>query len=78
VTDWVDIHATNVAIQKTAPDYDREKGCKWLMRNLKMYLETKHGKPVVDKLFVEIEALIVRSLLSVQKIMIQDRHCFEL
>jgi tubulin polyglutamylase TTLL9 len=74
----IDIHATNVAIQKTAPEYDKDKGCKWLIRNLKMYLESKHGKEAVDRLFTEIEALIVRSLLSVQKIMIQDKHCLEL
>ena len=25
----VDVHLTNVAIQKTAPDYDAEKVCGW-------------------------------------------------
>lgn len=73
-----DIHATNVAIQKTAPNYDSDKGCKWLLRNLKLYLTSKHGKEVVDLLFTEMEALIVRSLMSVQKVMINDKHCFEL
>ncbi|KAJ1568806.1 hypothetical protein HK096_005248, partial [Nowakowskiella sp. JEL0078] len=72
------IHATNVAIQKTSPNYDSEKGCKWLLRNLKMYLNTKHGSEKVDELFTEMEALIVRSLMSVQKVMINDKHCFEL
>ncbi|KAI8915116.1 tubulin-tyrosine ligase family-domain-containing protein [Entophlyctis helioformis] len=72
------IHATNVAIQKTSPNYDGDKGCKWLLRNLKMYLTTKHGGLAVDELFTEMEALIVRSLMSVQKVMINDKHCFEL
>lgn len=70
-------HLTNVAIQKTAPDYKPEKGCKWLLRNLKLYLITKHGEEATYQLFTEIEALVIRSLLSVQKIMIQDKHCFE-
>ena len=74
----LDIHATNVAIQKTAPNYDSDKGCKWLLRNLKLYLTSKHGKSSVDALFTDMEALIVRSLMSVQKVMINDKHCFEL
>ena len=72
------IHATNVAIQKNAPGYDGDKGCKWLLRNLKTYLMTKHGDKKVDELFTEMEALVVRSLMSVQKVMINDKHCFEL
>ncbi|KAI8906783.1 tubulin-tyrosine ligase family-domain-containing protein [Gorgonomyces haynaldii] len=72
------IHATNVAIQKHSPHYDGDKGCKWLLRNLKMYLISKHGTKRVDELFTEMEALVVRSLMSVQKVMINDKHCFEL
>lgn len=73
-----DIHATNVAIQKTAPNYDGDRGCKWLLRSLKSLLDSKHGTAATEKLFLEMEALIVKSLLSVQKIMINDKHCFEL
>ncbi|KAJ3087518.1 putative tubulin polyglutamylase ttll9, partial [Quaeritorhiza haematococci] len=62
-----DIHATNVAIQKTSPNYDGDKGCKWLLRNLKMYLSTKHPVRAVEELFTEMEALMVRALMSVQK-----------
>ncbi|RKO95620.1 tubulin-tyrosine ligase, partial [Caulochytrium protostelioides] len=72
------IHATNVAIQKTAPNYDDSKGCKWLLRNFKMYVGTQQGTEAADKLFTAIEALVVRSLMSVQKVMINDRHCFEI
>jgi tubulin polyglutamylase TTLL9 len=72
------IHATNVAIQKQNPNYDGDKGCKWLLRNLKLYLLSKHEKKQVEDLFTEMEALIVRSLMSVQKVMINDKHCFEL
>lgn len=72
------IHATNVAIQKTAPNYDVDKGCKWLLRNLKNYLMSKHPAKDINALFTEMEALIVRCLMSVQKVMINDKHCFEL
>jgi tubulin polyglutamylase TTLL9 len=74
----LDIHATNVAIQKTSPHYDGDKGCKWLLRNLKNYLMSKHPPRQVNDLFTEMEALMVRSLMSVQKVMINDKHCFEL
>ncbi|KAJ3326084.1 putative tubulin polyglutamylase ttll9 [Blyttiomyces sp. JEL0837] len=72
------IHATNVAIQKQSPNYDSDKGCKWLLRNLKTFLTSKHGVKAVNELFTEMEALIVRSLMGVQKVMINDKHCFEL
>ncbi|KAJ1502386.1 putative tubulin polyglutamylase ttll9 [Coelomomyces lativittatus] len=72
------IHATNVAIQKTAPNYDGSKGCKWLIRNLKMFLMSKHGTEPVRILFNHIEEMMIRALVSVQKVMINDKHCFEL
>ena len=71
------IHATNVAVQKTSPNYDGDKGCKWLLRNLKNYLLSRHDVNQVTDLFTEMEALMVRSLMSVQKVMINDKHCFE-
>ena len=43
-----DVHLTNVAVQKTAPDYDPEKGSKWSVRQLRMYLNAKHGKELVS------------------------------
>ena len=44
----VDVHLTNVAVQKTAPDYDPEKGCKWSVRQLRTYLVAKHGQKAVS------------------------------
>ena len=72
------IHLTNVAIQKGGEKYDREKGCKWNIRNLKLYMVSKHGLEVVNQLFEDIKDMMIRTLLSVQKIMINDKHCFEL
>lgn len=48
LTSDTDIHLTNVAIQKTAPDYDPEKGCKWSTQQLRMYLCAKHGTNLVS------------------------------
>ncbi|XP_056588551.1 probable tubulin polyglutamylase TTLL9 isoform X1 [Triplophysa dalaica] len=72
------VHLTNVAVQKTAPDYDPEKGCKWQMHQLRRYLTAKHGLDTVQTLFQEIDNIFIRSLLSVQKTIINDKHCFEL
>ncbi|XP_031701561.1 putative tubulin polyglutamylase TTLL9 isoform X2 [Anarrhichthys ocellatus] len=72
------MHLTNVAVQKTAPDYDPEKGCKWQMQQLRRYLTAKHGRETVESLFKEMDNIFVRSLQSVQKVIINDKHCFEL
>uniref|UniRef100_A0A452SYW1 Tubulin--tyrosine ligase-like protein 9 n=1 Tax=Ursus maritimus TaxID=29073 RepID=A0A452SYW1_URSMA len=47
------VHLTNVAVQKTSPDYHPKKGCKWMLQRF-------------------------RHLQSVQKVIISDKHCFEL
>ncbi|CAB1443416.1 unnamed protein product, partial [Pleuronectes platessa] len=72
------MHLTNVAVQKTAPDYDPEKGCKWQMQQLRRYLTAKHGTEMIGTLFIEMDNIFVRSLQSVQKVIINDKHCFEL
>ncbi|MED6282690.1 putative tubulin polyglutamylase ttll9 [Characodon lateralis] len=72
------MHLTNVSVQKTAPEYDPEKGCKWQMQQLRRYLTAKHGREVVETLFKEMDNIFIRSLQSVQKIIINDKHCFEL
>lgn len=72
------VHLTNVAIQKTAPDYDPEKGCKWSTQQLRKYLTAKHGQSKITALFQEMTNIFVLSLQSCQKVMINDKHCFEL
>lgn len=72
------VHLTNVAVQKTAPDYDPDKGCKWSLQQVRQYLTAKHGLEPVEELIRQINAVFINSLLSVQKIMINDKHCFEL
>ncbi|KAG7260906.1 hypothetical protein CRUP_016564 [Coryphaenoides rupestris] len=66
------------SVQKTAPEYDPEKGCKWQLQQLRRYLSAKHGREAVENLFKEIDNIFIRSLQSVQKVIINDKHCFEL
>eukprot|EP01035_Chromulina_nebulosa_P017840 gene17840-23452_t len=72
------MHLTNVAIQKTADNYDERTGGKMELQALKLYLMSKFGIERTDSLFWEIQMIILRSLLAVQPVMIHDRHCFEL
>uniref|UniRef100_UPI00398EB3A3 probable tubulin polyglutamylase TTLL9 n=1 Tax=Pristiophorus japonicus TaxID=55135 RepID=UPI00398EB3A3 len=72
------IHLTNVAVQKTAPDYDPEKGCKWLLQQLRQYMMAKHGTEAVEMLFRDMDNIFIKSLQSVQTVIINDKHCFEL
>ncbi|KAH7730107.1 CRE-TTLL-9 protein [Aphelenchoides avenae] len=72
------VHLTNVAIAKSASDYDPERGLKWSLDKLKRYLNARHGIDAVEKLLDRIGWTIVYSLRSVQQLIIQDSHCFEL
>ena len=71
-------HLTNVAIQKTAENYDERTGGKMELQALKLYLMSIHGPERVDALFWEIQMIVLKSLLAVQHVMINDKHCFEL
>ena len=71
------IHLTNVAVQKGAEDYNEMHGGKWSIRNLKFYLEMTRGKELVDKCFEGIRNIVYISLKSVQSVIINDKHCFE-
>lgn len=71
------VHLTNVSIQKHGGEYNSSHGGKWTVHNLRVYLEGTRGKEVTDKLFDEMNWLIVHSLKAVQNVMTSDRHCFE-
>ena len=72
------IHLTNVAIQKGASGYNEAHGGKWNIQNLRFYLEHTRGKDATDKCFENIRKIIYISLKSVQNIIINDKHCYEL
>ncbi len=60
------IHLTNVAIQKHNEDYNSRHGGKWHVRYLRLYLESIYGIERSNKLFGDIDQLIIHSLKSVQ------------
>lgn len=72
------MHLTNVAIQKKTEDYNSDHGSKWSIENLRFYLEQTRGKHATDKCFEEIKNIIYISLKSVQSVIINDKHCFEM
>eukprot|EP00049_Salpingoeca_infusionum_P019309 m.361348 g.361348 ORF g.361348 m.361348 type:complete len:440 (+) comp19497_c0_seq1:202-1521(+) len=72
------VHLTNVAVQKKAKDYDKSKGCKWLMTQVTRYLVTKHGEEAVNRLLMRMNDVFLVSLEAVQPSMFSDKHCFEL
>jgi len=72
------MHLTNVAIQKTAENYEARSGGKWDIRSLKLYMVGQFGREMVDELFWRMQMMVLRSLFAVQQVMINDRHCFEL
>ena len=49
------IHLTNVAIRKSGESYNSETGGKWGIRELKLYLLSRHGAAAVDELFQKIQ-----------------------
>ena len=63
--DNLDVHLTNVAIQKEQEDYNSEHGSKWSLDNLRFYLEQTRGKQATDKCFDDIKNIIYISLKSV-------------
>lgn len=72
------VHLTNVAVQKHSDNYDEKRGGKWDLHNLKLYLMSVEDPEKVNNLFCAIQDVVLFSLLAVQKVMIQDKHCFEL
>eukprot|EP00921_Rhytidocystis_pertsovi_P015887 GHVQ01025153.1.p1 GENE.GHVQ01025153.1~~GHVQ01025153.1.p1 ORF type:complete len:416 (-),score=30.71 GHVQ01025153.1:429-1676(-) len=72
------MHLTNVAVQKNSDKYDESSGGKWPLRNLKLHLISRYGHDKVNKLMIGIHNTILKSLIAVQKVMINDKHCFEL
>jgi tubulin polyglutamylase TTLL9 len=72
------MHLTNVAIQKTSEKYDDKLGGKWDLRGMKLFLMSKYGADKVNEAYILINDLIIKSLLSVQRTIMNDKHCFEL
>eukprot|EP00948_MAST-09A_sp_MAST-9A-sp1_P002308 g2308.t1 len=72
------IHLTNHSVQKHHTSFQKDDDFKWDLRSLRMYMKAEYGADLVEQAFYELTMVMIRSLLAVQKIIIQDRHCFEL
>jgi len=72
------VHLTNVAIQKTSENYDEKLGGKWDLRTLKLYMMSQFGQEEVNECFANIQRVVIRALQCVQRVIINDKHCFEL
>ena len=71
------MHLTNVAIQKKYEKYQKTNGGKFSLQNLHFYLENVYGYERAKKCHQDITNVIINSLLSVQNVMFNDKHCFE-
>lgn len=69
------MHLTNVAIQKTAENYDNRTGGKMELQALKLYLMSIHGMEKVDALFWEMQMIVIKSLLAVQQVLYCNVLC---
>ena len=72
------VHLTNVAVQKNSENYDKKRGGKWEIKTLKHFLISKFGIEPVSECFTNIQKMVVKSLQSVQKVILNDKHCYEL
>lgn len=70
------MHLTNVAIQKTAENYDNRTGGKMELQALKLYLMSIYGVERVDALFWEMQMIVIKSLLAVQQVREEEEEEF--
>ena len=47
-------------------------------KSLRLRLASRHGAEKIDRLFDDVQLLIVRSPLSVANVVVRDPHCFEI
>ena len=72
------VHLTNVAIQKHSSAYHPSQGCKWDLRELKLYIQSRYGQKTASTLFNNIQQAIMRVLIAGQSVIIAEKRCFEL
>ena len=71
------MHLTNVAVQKRGNN-DMAENLKWPLHSLRTYLMTQVGRGRTNRVFEDIQWIVIRSLLAVQQVVTQDKHCFEI
>lgn len=77
--DNVFVHLTNHSLQKHSSKYSKDTGgCKWGIQEFRQLVMSKHGVAAAERMFSDMHDLIIHTLLSVQRVIINDKHCFEL
>lgn len=70
------VHLTNVAVQRRGAC--EANSSKWPLHSLRLYLMTQIGWERTNRVFEDIQSVVIRSLLAVQQVVTQDKHCFEI
>lgn len=72
------VHLTNIAVQRRQELNEcTSSNMKWSLHSLRVHLSTQYGEQKTNDLFGKINDIIIRSLLCVQHVVTQDKHCFE-
>ncbi|CAD8200154.1 unnamed protein product [Paramecium octaurelia] len=72
------VHLTNVAIQQYSDKYSQKHGGKYSIDALKFYVESAYGTEAFQKMMDDIHNIMLTSLKSVQAVIQNDKHCFEM
>ena len=75
--DEVEMHLTNVAIQKHGDEYNDSHGNKWTLNNLRLYILATRGAAKAQRMMDQIHFIMIHSLKAVAAVMQNDKHCFE-
>jgi tubulin polyglutamylase TTLL9 len=70
------MHLTNVAVQKQSDNYDEERGGKYLMDKLRLFILSRFGEEATEKAFFDIQELIIKTLIATSKVISNDKRCF--
>jgi tubulin polyglutamylase TTLL9 len=65
-----------VAVQKQSENYDEERGGKYLLDKLRLYLVSKFGEEATEKSFFEIQELAIKTLIATSRVISNDKRCF--
>lgn len=71
-------HLTNVAIQKNSDAYDEQKGGKYELDKLRVYMMSKFPQDKVIECFYNVQEIVIKTLQATSKIIATDKRCFQL
>lgn len=65
-----------MAVQKNTDNYDEERGGKYLLDKLRLYILSKYGEEATEKAFFDIQELVIKTLIATSKVISNDKRCF--